>query len=595
MSETARLIRFPSRGQHTEVEKVAVPVDAYHFGVNVRTEKLCLKQRFGTREIPWVSEDGTDIEEIQQLNFQSAIHFSPSTGSSALQFADKGSCVLLAAGGRKFCMRLVGSRWNSELRVTEITNVAQPSDLYEVYLTQAENYAVSGDDRRETWIYRNGQDARLSNGYTTVTSERENSEVPNAMRLPIYAHGRLVVVDGDRSLLVGDIIHGGDLTDSEDVIKFTEQTYWAEGQRFVVPTEAGRILSMYSLPVLGDNTRHGDLIIECEFQTWALDLAIHPRTAWSNTPMLRLVSLEGGAQGQHAYDTFNNDAIRRTQNGIETLSFSNQVGDNIRSPQQNISFPIIDFLKRDEGSYLRFTSLKVHRRERRVYCTTRPSGNKIHWGSRGWFSFNSETQNWDGLWTPPPWAEIVKIFLRYPMRGQERMLMFAGGGGKNIRVLEIDESFEYDYDESGEEFSIESQLEPRSLFADLNQKINLQEGVIQFSDVKGDFKFDVEWKSGTDNSCWNPWESKVFNCPERVPRLITHRLSEFEGSTKNGADIRSDIQYDLRIIWTGPACLRFVDLRLDRTDDHFDTEQESGITCSCSYCCDDYFRYSLSS
>jgi len=308
--------------------------------------------------------------------------------------------------------------------LNEVTGSYQhPPDQHQIWLAQAENFAIASDDFSSTWIWDFVTPGRESLGFNL--EDRENSEVPNFSRLPSYTQGRLAVTIDSNGLLIGDIIHGSNLTQATDLIRFTEQTYAAEGQRFVMPSESGAILATYTLPIIGDVNNQGDYIIECEHKSFSLKTYVFPRTSWGDGSirMVESVSSDGGARGQFAYDVYNNGALRRTLRGLETLSFS-ALGDDLPdNPQRRFSYSIDDYLNLDYGPLLRFCSVKFRRRENKVYSTIRPFVNGLLWAHRGIISYNYDVQVWESVITmPPEYSDIIQL-VNMDLDGEQLSLM----------------------------------------------------------------------------------------------------------------------------------------------------------------------------
>lgn len=555
---------------HFNLDPLAVPDEAYRFGVNLRLDRQALGQRHGAREVPLRSATDGLVEEFQALNFQGAIRYSPSKGQSALQFASKADYIAIAAAGRKFLVEVVGRGAAMYGNLQEITGDApQAPDLHMSWMGQAENYLLAGDDFGSTYIYDGVGDAELSSGYDPVTPE--NSRLPNRSRLPVYTHGRVATVVGANAVLIGDIIHGESLTTASDLLNFKEQVYWASGAEFKLPTDAGAILALYNLPTTGTSTSHGELVIEAEERTYVLRTNIFPRTSWIDTPnMMPTVSAEGGARGPWAFDVYSDDAVRRTLNGIETLSFAQRSGDLIYSPQELLSHQIDDFLEGDYGPLLRFNQTKVHRKVKRLYTTVRPWTSGYHWKHRGVATYNYLRKVWEGVNIYPELVKDIKGLVPMRMSGEARMFMIAGNDqlSHSIRILEIDERERSDHLAEGE-FPIQSAVYTRAVYGDLKDRIQVDDGELQFDRVVGNVDYKVSWKSDWSQGCWNPWtEGSRCQDPSSAPGVKPVELGAFPGKEVNGVRLTSARHFEFLIQWSGKADLRFhsVNMSTDRDD-----------------------------
>lgn len=586
---TDETVRFPNGGTQFSLDPLGVPAEAYRLGINVRLDRQALSQRHGAREVPLRASDPGLLEEFHALNYQGGIQYSPSRGQSALQFSSKADYIAVAAGGRKFLIEIVGRGGAMYGNLVEVTgNAPQAPDLHIAWMGQAENYLISGDDFGGTAIYDGENPAELSSGYDP--SNPENSRVPNRARSPGYTHGRVAMVEGANRVLIGDIIHGGNQTDASDLLNFSEQIYWASGAQFNLPTEAGAILATYNMPTLGQSGGHGDFIVEAEDRVYAIRTAIYPRTSWIDTPnMMVPVSAEGGARGPWAFDVYNDDAVRRTLNGIETLTFSQRASDIIYTPQELLSEAIDDFLQLDYGPHLRFNQTKIHRKTKRLYSTVRPWVSGYHWKHRGVATFNYLKKVWEGINIYPTPIRDIKGLIPMRMGGEARMFMVAGNDetSKSIRILEIDENARCDYLD-GEEVPIQSSVYTRAIYGDLKSQIQIEDGELQFDRVLGDLDYKVSWKSDWNQGCWEEWASgRVCHNRLHTPGVKPVKLGRFNGKEVSGIQLSSGKHFEFLIQWSGKADLRFHSVNFS---DHEESEAsiiDSDDTCTTDpHCCE---------
>lgn len=587
----ANTVAFSFKGLNFQLDPLAIPEDSYRLGINVRLDRQAISQRHGVREIPLRSDTDGLVEEFQALNLQGAIAYSPSRGQSALQFASKGDYIAISAAGRKFLIEVVGRGPSAYANLAEITGTAvQAPDLHMNWMAQAENYLIAGDDFGSTYIFDGADTAFLSEGYNPVN--REASRVPNRARLPVYTHGRLAIVRKASSSLLGDIIHGtvAGETNAADLLNFTEQTYWAEGAELTLPTNAGPILASYTLPRLGRASDHGEYVLEGEERVVAFRSDVYPRTAWIDTPnMVVTVSAEGGARGPWAFDVYSDDAIRRTLNGLQTLSFARRTSDLIYTPQESISQSIDEFLEGDYGPLLRFNQTKVHRRAKRLYTTVRPWISGYHWKHRGVATFNYLKKVWEGINIYPESIQDVKMFVPVRMSGEARMFMLAGNDrtGAAIRVLEVETDLREDVLTDGTH-PIQSAIYTRAVYGDLKEMITVEEGSLQFDEVLGEVDWEVLWKSDWSQGCWTRWNGgQVCRNPISSPGVKNAKLGTFNGKEVNGVRVKSGRHFEFLVRWSGKADLRFHSVDVSR---HPDTQRsildETGDCDDDSYCCE---------
>ena len=572
---------------HFQLDPLAVPPEAYRLGINVAIDKQAVSQRDGVREIPLRSDTAGLVAQFQALNYQGGIPYSPSRGQSALQFSSKGDYIAISAGGRKFLVEVVGRGTAAYGNLVEITGDAkQAPDLHMSWMGQAENYLIAGDDFGSTFVY-DSEASFLSTGYNP--GEPTLSKIPNRSRLPVYTHGRVGMVNGAGNELLGDIIHGENTTTASDLLNFSEQIYWASGAEMRIPTDAGAILASYNLPTLGRSSDHGEHVLEAEGRVYAIATHIAPRTAWIDTPnMFVTVSAEGGARGPWAFDVYNDDAIRRTLNGLETLSFSKRASDIFYSPQESISFQIDEFLEGDFGPLLRFNQTKVHRSAKRLHSTVRPWVSGYHWKHRGIATYNYQKKVWEGINIYPRPVRDIKGIIPMRMSGEARMFLIAGNDqtGASIRVLEIQRGLREDVLVDGTH-PIQSSIYTGALYGDLKEMIEINDGELQFSRVQGNVDYDVSWKSDWSQGCWTEWHSgKVCHEPTHTPTVKPVQLGAFNGKTVNGVKSTAARHFEFLIRWSGKADLRFQSVDVSR---HSDTQRnivdEDGACTSDPYCC----------
>lgn len=134
-----------------------------------------------------------------------------------------------------------------------------------------------------------------------------------------FIHGRFVVCssDGTNQVAVGDIVYGSDATNTNDIIKFTETTYWAEGGAFGAPLFIGDVQLMAPMPYLDTGTGQNELVIVGTEGGCSLDLS-GPRETWKDRSVLRVSQLGGGGVSSHGWCLLNGDLIFRSSEGVRS-------------------------------------------------------------------------------------------------------------------------------------------------------------------------------------------------------------------------------------------------------------------------------------
>lgn len=132
-------------------------------------------------------------------------------------------------------------------------------------------------------------------------------------------HGRLVVAssDGTNQVAVGDIVYGSETTNTNDVIRFTETEYWAEGGAFGVPAFIEDIMFMVPMPFLDTGSGQNELVIVGKAGATSLDIS-GPRETWKDARIQRVAQIGGGAIASHGYALLNSDLIYRSTEGVRS-------------------------------------------------------------------------------------------------------------------------------------------------------------------------------------------------------------------------------------------------------------------------------------
>lgn len=134
-----------------------------------------------------------------------------------------------------------------------------------------------------------------------------------------FIHGRFVVAsaDGRNSIYVGDIAYGDNATVPEDILSFTEDDYWAEGNSFDTPINVGNIMGLYPMPFLDTGTGQNELVVGCVGGFTSLDLS-KPREQWITSQVQRVALVGDGLVSSHGFAGLNGDMFFRSQSGINT-------------------------------------------------------------------------------------------------------------------------------------------------------------------------------------------------------------------------------------------------------------------------------------
>ena len=184
----------------------------------------------------------------------------------------------------------------------------------------------------------------------------EKDEVPIGSVMASI-HGRLVVAssDGTNQIAVGDIVYGSDTTNTNDVIRFTEIQYWAEGGAFGVPAFINDIMFMVPMPFLDTGSGQNELVVVGKDGAISLDLS-GPRETWKDSKIERVSQIGGGGMASHGYALLNADLIYRSTEGVR--SYRNSRSEFQQSWQQTpISTDVRRWLGSKAGRYVQFCTM----------------------------------------------------------------------------------------------------------------------------------------------------------------------------------------------------------------------------------------------
>lgn len=565
------LMGFVPGGCNTALDPALLENTSFARGVNVRLERQLPRTRPGARVVPLVGFDEAVVEAFGTLNVQGAVVFNPGKGQGTQIFGEDRARIVVASGGRKFALNVRGRGLETVAEVEEITGegAAQRAGVHLVWFEQAERYLIAGDGEGETWIYDEAEGGRLSAGFRQPPlGEGQVSEVPSGIRAPLYAHGRLWVVVNSREVLAGDILHGQNLTLPVDLLKFTEQGYWAEGQSFLPPSRMGNIIAAETLPLRDTAHGHGELMLHTvDGGVFSIDGNVFPRTAWANTPMVRHVLLDTGASGPYALDVYDGDQIFRSRYGVQTLRSARAASELLGRPNKPISEEVGRWLDADHDPYLRFASLAHWTVQERLLCTVGPQVQGAHRFHRGLVSCEFDpldsrqaVRAWEGLWTFPPAIGCPVQLVNGLFGDEERQFMLARGEDGRYRLVELLPELAVDVLEDGSEVRILCEVVTRDHTLPGNHLLKraLEGGEVLFSRVRG--AMDYELHVAREDGNWQPWAAGSVaandDCGGNAGSLLAWQEQEF--TVKPGAAEGLGRRWRVSVRWRGDAVLEGV-------------------------------------
>lgn len=577
-------ISLTPRGMSSAVDPTLLEPGQVAKIVNGQLDRQTITTRFGSRVLS-VSGDWDREEAVQ-----GAIFYDPKKGIGAQVFSDDSASIFLAAGGRKYRIFVKDATAASE----EVTGDACQSDTaHLIFMGQAENYVVAGDGKGQTYIF-DGESASFSTGFIGEDDpekgvSREDSSVPQGITVPVYAHGRLWVVVDSRRILAGDSLHGLNQTQATDLIKFTEQTYWAEGQFFVPPSSMGNIIAGAVLPTRDTNTGQGEIMFHCQNGgIFSIRGNIYPRTDWANSPMVNHFLLDTAATGPYCVDIQEGDQIFRSRVGIQTLRSARAESNILGRPLKPISEEVGLWMEKDYVPYLRFASLINWSQQERLMCTVSPQVVGRHTYSKGIVVLNWDPTDsrqtppsWEGLWTFPKPYRFVSNMVRAQFRETERAFGIHYDGSR-YSLVEYSPRLKVDVLENGAEQPIEMVVESREITGtNPYDKIGVTSGSLHLREISITTKWKVDIRNDQDPS-WVKWREGEVCMESCTPDCLVKQQSknlEVELGKPPESLFRAR-RFQFRVTITGWARIEGLLVRLEKTsDDNTFAEERLELAC----------------
>ena len=589
-------ISHAPRGMNSAVDPSLLGTDQAAKAINASLDRQLFTTRMGSRVMV------VDGEWDRTQPVQGALYYDPKRGTGAQVFSDDSASIILAAGGCKY--RIFPKATTATLE--DITGgFVQDPDVNLIWMTQAENYVIAGDGKTSTYIF-DGESPSYSTGFVGV-GDRDSSSVPQGAGAMAYSNGRLWVTVDSRRILASDSLHGENLTDSTDLIKFTEQVYWATGQYFVPPSNMGNVIAAAILPVRNTRTGQGELMFHCQNGgDFSIDTNIYPRENWSNSPMVRHFMTDTASAGPYSLDIQEADQLFLSRAGVQTLRSASAESRLLGRPLKPISEEVQAWLGQDHIPYRRFASLINWAQEEHLFCTVLPKVKGAHTYSKGLLSLNWDPTDseqtpaaWEGLWTFPQSYRYISRMARGLFEERERAFGFHYDGSQ-YSLVEYDPTLKYDILEDGTHKPIEMVIETREVNA--NQPyatMSVASGALHLREVSVTTNWEVQIRNDKDE-CWTKWRSGdiCFDpCPDtcrltkQQPRNVEIELG------KPPEDIGEGRRFQFRIIITGWARLEGLTIRSEKqTDSQQFNEERLSVACTVKeVCCQESSDFSYSS
>lgn len=523
------------------------------------------------------SKGGTaSVAEARIGNVQGAKFFNPAKGQGGIEFAASTAMVLISIAGRKYAMTFQGVGLTATANLIDISNgIVSNPQLHLVWWGVWENIALAQDGNSACFIWQYPNATTTSAGYNTTN--KNASQVPNGGTVMAYSFNRGVVAVLSRFLLASNGLNEVSQTTSNDLLSFSEQSYWSTGQYFAPPTDMGNILAMEILPMGNTIQGQGALMIHCEDGIFSINLNIAPRSSWASTPMVQVAQLRAGAVGPYAVALSDGDQLYRIRSGIQTLRSAAAESSLAGDPQTVISDRVNPFFKNDYPRWLRFSSVTKWTTGNRLLSTCYPIVSGSFRWNRGVVSYNllpeptlSPEPAWEGLWTLPMQASGIVQLVDGIFDSQEKQLAICMGNDWTNRLVEFTDWLKYDLLSDGTKQPVSCQIITRGIDLLLPlEKKEFREGSVFFKNVQGELLWGV-WVRREGDPRWTLWRAGTINVEEPADDLA--KANPWQGPLTLGkvpdkvAGGNQGRYLQCLIRWQGYASLESLRIRINRGD-----------------------------
>lgn len=485
-----------------------------------RAVNACIKgQKLATRPGFRAHPLGEDGAPLRSGNVQGAVYFNPAIGQSQQRFGTFQDGIVVSCSGKR--LHLV---FGNTVSVSDETNdLGGAKDTLVVDLFQAENYVIAQDGASRIWIWDGKSSAFTSSGYDV--DHPEQSSLANGGSVGGYAHGRILqVIEGNR-VIVGDILHRISPASPRDILRTTEQVYFATGTFFSPPSGMGPVTAIKILPL--SNTMHGhdDVVIHCRRGAFSLKIDHYPRTEWVAVATSKHLLIGNAASGTYAVVGYDGDQMFRSRSGIHSIRSAAASANTVGAPIRPISAPVQHWLDADHSSMLNFCSMAKWPIAKRIFCTT-GLWNYGSWrGGRGILSLHTNPDSaldpdlrcWEGMWTLPPELGLPSQLVEAPFDSGDRFFVFGareycndGEPAFETVLSECHEWLDYDVLEDGTTRRIPTQvITAMAPLEDGHLEKTFNDGRITFEGVRGDLDWGV-WARNDSDGEWVMWRSGKF-------------------------------------------------------------------------------------
>lgn len=394
--------------------------------------------------------------------------------------------IICAIGGHIFSVDI------NTGEVNDITPKDDPNmpQVHAFYFQQAEQYLIIQDGISGALIF-DGAKCRRSN----IAAD----EVPTGTAMA-YGNGRLWVARG-REFVAGDIVGG-----PTDVIKFTENTYIAEGGAFAVPLDTGDITAMRFMNQPDSSLGQGELLVHTAQAVFAVNVPTS-RDDWKNVsyPTVRIVAINYGSVSDRSCVLINGDMFYRAPDGIRSYISSRREWQEYG--QIPVSREVSPILNNEKQAGIAETTSSVLF-DNRMLTTVTPQANDRGQYFRGLTALDFDLVGgtgakapaaWEGLWTGLNFLQIMTA----DVGSESRCFAFHLDPSCPIQLWEIHKEDHIPDTPSNVACYIES---PSYSFENPFEMKKLEYGEMWVDQIVGDVAFDIKYKPN-QYPAWVDWNT----------------------------------------------------------------------------------------
>jgi len=393
---------------------------------NLRIEDRHWRTRYPWQEIP--IDDGDDVEAWHAAPTQGVIPYIPRLGQGVYYQGIGDDRLVESAGGELWQITPLGG----SASICRVGGAKTTSRWGMAWLQQAENYVIRTDGSSSTMIWDGKSEAFFSSGFNRAFPLA--AQIPNGAGPTLYHSSRLWVVEHDRLISPGDVLHKYDQIDPIDILSFEDQALddsrveiWPEsglGDVIAMHPQSGRDLEAILVHLTG-----GMGAIPVNFQ----------RDQWPDQRMFYTRSRETSATGPYAIAVRDGGTLHRSELGIEDARIVEQDKSSIGLVRTNLARPLEPLLKADYVPDLVFASVINPVSWDRLISTVGPwtcGERRAHRGMvvANWNPAQVESPGnqfaWEGgISLPPEMGEVIQL-ITARMNGRQRVYALTWDGSQ---------------------------------------------------------------------------------------------------------------------------------------------------------------------